>query len=155
MDFKTSNMETNQAIYEAITADKELTVAQTLQNNNFALSNFQEYIEYNIYSTPNLTLKDTLGDYLEEIMQEYKFLSYNTPEEIIPISMYNKIAKLYNNETYDLNENEYMIIADFKSVADIRNITLKMATKLQLMVLAILQNILNVKMVSSIFLLIT
>lgn len=130
MDFKTSNMETNQAIYEAITADKELTVAQTLQNNNFALSNFQEYIEYNIYSTPNLTLKDTLGDYLEEIMQEYKFLSYNTPEEIIPISMYNKIAKLYNNETYDLNENEYMIIADFKSVADIRNITLKNGNKI-------------------------
>lgn len=132
MGFYSSSMDTNPAIKEAITKDQNLSVSKTLQNNNYDLTNFKEYIEYSIYNTPELTLKDTLGTSFDSIMQEYKFLSYNMVEDIIPISMYNQIAKLYKKETYTLKENEYLIISDYKSTADIRNIALKNNNKITL-----------------------
>ena len=85
----------------------------------------KEYIQVKIYRTPDLTLNHTLGSKLESVRTQFPFLSYDTMEDIITISDYNKIAKLYGIETYSLNDDEYIIIADFKSMVNSRNIALK------------------------------
>lgn len=83
-----------------------------------------EYIEVNIYATDELTMNDTLGSKLDTIRMSFPFIAYDTKEDIIKISDYNKVAKLYGIPEYDLEEDEYIIIADFKSMVEIRDIAL-------------------------------
>ena len=85
----------------------------------------RDYIEVNTYATPDLTMNHTLGSKLNQIRTSFPFLQYDTMESIMKISDYNKVARFYGNEEYSLNSNEYMIVADFKSMIEVRNIALK------------------------------
>ena len=107
--------------------NSKLGVRKTLEAFDFNIDNyFKEYVEYNLYTTSSLTLGDTLGSKINTVKMMYKSLiPYETPEQIIKISDYNRIAKLYGNKEYTLNENEYMIIADYDNMAQIRNVALK------------------------------
>ena len=96
------------------------------------ISQFKEYIEVNTYGTPDLTMNNTLGSKLNEIRTEFPFLAYDTKETIMKISDYNKVAKLYGIKTYSLNDDEYIIIADFKSMVSVRNIALKSGEEINL-----------------------
>ena len=92
----------------------------------------KEYIEINTYATPDLTMNQTLGSKLVEVRTSFPFLQYDTKESIMKISDYNKVAKFYGNEEYSLKEDEYMIVADFKSMVEIRNIALKNGEQINL-----------------------
>ena len=85
----------------------------------------RDYIEVNTYATPDLTMNHTLGSKLNQIRTSFPFLQYDTMESIMKISDYNKVARFYGNEEYSLNSNEYMIVADFKSMIGVRNIALE------------------------------
>lgn len=84
----------------------------------------KEYVEINTYATPDLTMNHTLGSKLDTIRTSFPFLKYDTMESIVKISDYNKVARVYGNEEYSLKDDEYMIVADFKSMIEIRNIAL-------------------------------
>ena len=92
----------------------------------------KEYIEINTYATPDLTMNQTLGSKLDEVRTSFPFLQYDTKEPIMKISDYNKVARFYGNEEYSLKEDEYMIVADFKSMVEIRNIALKNGEQINL-----------------------
>ena len=92
----------------------------------------KEYIEINTYATPDLTMNQTLGSKLVEVRTSFPFLQYDTKESIMKISDYNKVASFYGNEEYSLKEDEYMIVADFKSMVEIRNIALKNGEQINL-----------------------
>ena len=92
----------------------------------------KEYIEINTYATPDLTMNQTLGSKLVEVRTSFPFLQYDTKEPIMKISDYNKVAKFYGNEEYSLKDDEYMIVADFKSMVEIRNIALKNGEQINL-----------------------
>ena len=92
----------------------------------------KEYIEINTYATPDLTMNQTLGSKLVEVRTSFPFLQYDTKEPIMKISDYNKVARFYGNEEYSLKEDEYMIVADFKSMVEIRNIALKNGEQINL-----------------------
>ncbi len=47
---------------------------------------------------------------------EIPMLAYDTAEQIVKISDYNKIAKLYGIDEYELNDNEYIMLCDFTSM---------------------------------------
>lgn len=86
---------------------------------------FKEYIEVNTYATADLTLNHTLGSKLEIARTQYPFIAYDTKEPIMKISDYNKVARFYGINEYSLNEDEYIIVADFKSIIEIRNMALE------------------------------
>ena len=93
---------------------------------DFDISKYlRDYIEVNTYATPDLTMNHTLGSKLNQIRTSFPFLQYDTMESIMKISDYNKVARFYGNEEYSLNSNEYMIVADFKSMIEVRNIALE------------------------------
>jgi len=118
---------------EAIIEDYSLSVRDTLQKNNFDVEkNLKDMISFEIHKTDELTLKDTWGDNLEEISKKYKFMRYQTPEIIIGLHDYNKIAKLFGNKQYTLEEDEYLVVADFGSMVEIRNEALKKKTAITL-----------------------
>lgn len=109
-----------------IQKDSRLTIFQTLENQGFpAEEKFTDITEYKVYQTGELTLRDTLGTLFEEIRKQYRYLGYDTKEDIVTISDYNKIARAYGNETFRLSDDEYMIVGDFESMISLRNMALK------------------------------
>lgn len=107
---------------QEIISDSALSIRDTLSKNNFSVDdNFKDVIEFNIYEDFNLTLGKSLGDSFSKVLEKFKYLNYDSSENIMKISDYNKIAKLYGNELYTLKDDQYMIIADFNSMAEIRN----------------------------------
>ncbi len=93
---------------------------------NFDITSyFKDYIEVNTYATEDLTMNNTLGSLLDYVRTNFPFLAYDTKEPIMKISDYNKVAKFYGLQEYYLSKNEYIIIADFKSMVKIRNLALE------------------------------
>ena len=88
-------------------------------------SYLKDYIEVNTYATPDLTMNHTLGSKLDQVRTSFPYLQYDTKEPIMKISDYNKVARFYGNEEYSLDNDEYMIVADFKSMVNIRNMALE------------------------------
>ena len=105
---------------DEIIADTKIDILETLKNNNIDKNNFKDMLIVYYYNT-NLTLQDTLGDAYEEVKEKFPLMNFFTKENIMSISDYNKVAKLYGNKTYTLKENEYIVIADYNSMIDIRN----------------------------------
>ena len=108
--------------------NSKLGVRKNLEALNFNIDNyFNESVEYNIYRTEDLVFDDTLGDSKKEVEESYltSMIPYSVEEMIMTVSDYNNVAKIYNNEEYSLNDNEYMIVADYDSMVQIRNIALK------------------------------
>ena len=112
--------------------NSKLGVRKTLEAFDFNIDDyFKEYVEYNSYRMDDFTFADSLGDSLEYVKNNTtSMIPYNMPEEIIKLSDYNKIAKIYNNEEYTLNQDEYMIIADYDSMIAIRDIALEKGQEL-------------------------
>ena len=109
------------------------TVLEMFDVFNYDITkDIKEYIEINTYATPDLTMNQTLGSKLVEVRKSFPFLQYDTKESIMKISDYNKVARFYGNEEYSLKEDEYMIVADFKSMVEIRNIALKNGEQINL-----------------------
>lgn len=101
--------------------DSKLSIIETLNNSGFdAQKYFKDVIEYNIYNT-GLTVKDTIGDINTD---DYQFMA-DTIMPVMTIGDYNSVARLYGNSTYELNDDEYIIVADYKNMVMIRNQALK------------------------------
>lgn len=116
----------NQGYNEEQINSSHLNVVEKLNTFHFDITKYlKEYITINIYATPDLTLNHTLGKNLESIRTEYPFLNYDTMELVIKISDYNKVARLYGIKEYSLKSDEYLVLADFKSMVGVRNIALK------------------------------
>ena len=112
--------------------NSKLGVRKTLEAFDFNIDDyFKEYVEYNSYRMEDFTFADSLGDSLEYVKNNNtSMIPYNMPEEIIKLSDYNKIARIYNNEEYTLNQDEYIIIADYDSMIAIRDIALEKGQEL-------------------------
>ena len=101
--------------------ESKLSIIETLNNSGFdAQKYFKDVVEYNIYNT-GLTVKDTIGDINTD---DYQFMA-DTIMPVMTIGDYNSVARLYGNSTYELNDDEYIIVADYKNMVMIRNQALK------------------------------
>ena len=101
--------------------DSKLSIIETLNNSGFdAQKYFKDVVEYNIYNT-GLTVKDTIGDINTD---DYQFMA-DAIMPVMTIGDYNSVARLYGNSTHELNDDEYIIVADYKNMVMIRNQALK------------------------------
>lgn len=98
-----------------------LTVRNSLVHNIDMLSPADVQIEKELYS----------DDEAELIKDYYKRKDIDL-EDIMKLSDYNKVAALYGNEQYSLSSDEYIIVADFKSMAEVRNKALDKGVKIAL-----------------------
>ncbi len=101
--------------------DSKIPLADTLKSNGLDMNVLKDMVEIPIYTCNNLTWSDFLEDKLEQLKAKFPMLAYDTAEEIVKISDYNKIAKLYGIDEYELNDNEYIMICDFASMKEVRN----------------------------------
>ena len=119
------------ATKEAI-EDSRLTIVETLENNDFDINKLKDIVEIPIYATNDLTWGDFIGDKYEEVKAQFPMLKYDTAETIVKVSDYNKLAKLYGNEQYSLNDDEYILLCEFDNMISIRNSVLKDVNTLEI-----------------------
>lgn len=123
--YKTANLPENEKMSKAQIEDSRKTMIQTLEDNGFDMTKLKDVIEIPIYATNELTWRDTLSPVYDEVKQQFPNLLYETAEEIVKVSDYNKIARLYGNIEYKLKDDEYIILCDFDNMKNLRNKALK------------------------------
>lgn len=106
-------------------------IEETLKKADFDVdSNFKDTVEFYVYTCDNVTLENTLGEYISQIKSNYPFLMTDTKEEIVKLSDYNKVAQMYGLEKQSLKNDEYIIVANYKDFINIRNGGLKAGAKI-------------------------
>ena len=121
--------EEEESFSKDIIEDYNTTAKDTLQRLD-VYKYLKDVVDINTYRVEEITLKDSFGDQIEQIGKDYPTLAYNVREDLVKLSDYNRLAKLYNKKELTLKDNEYVIISNYKMMADIRNIALKNNTKL-------------------------
>lgn len=107
------------------------SIEQNLEKMQFSAEQYlKDKITFSSYYYDDITFKDVLGSEKSKVEKQFSMLNLESKEEIMKLSDYNKVAKLYGNETYELEEDEYIIIADFESIIAIRNNALKKKTNI-------------------------
>ncbi len=123
--YKTANLPDNGEYTSLQIEDSKLPISETLKSFDFDINNLKDIEEIYIYATNELTLNDTLNNVLEDVKKQFPMLRYETAETIIKVSDYNRIARLYGIDEYQLDDNEYILLCDFDSMLNIRNKALK------------------------------
>ena len=123
--YKTSNLPDNGEYTNVQIEDSKKTVQETLIEKGFDINNFKDTVEIPIYATNELCWKDTLASVYDEVKLQFPMLQYDTAETIVKISDYNKIAKIYGQSQYELNDNEYIMLCDFDSMKTLRDRAIK------------------------------
>lgn len=105
---------------------EKLTVEELLKRKGLNVDEvFKEKFLFDTYMFDEITFQTTLGSSYDEAQNNYSFLGYTAREEFMKLSDYNRLAELYGMPEYTLEEDEYMVIADFDSSVEIRNAALK------------------------------
>ena len=112
--------------------DSQKAISYTLTENGFDMKNLKDVIEVPIYEKDGFTWEETLGKTSNPIKEQYPRMKLDTLEQIMKLSDYNKIAKLYGNEQYSLKEDEYIIVCNYEGIANIRNFGLRENTIINL-----------------------
>lgn len=118
---------------EAQVQDSTRSIEETLKHLDIEIDEYiKDKVKVNIYIDGNLTFQDTLGNVLDKTKKRFPALDYTSAEVIVKVSDYNKVAKLYGNKTYELNKDEYIVVADYDSMIELRNEALKEKTPIQI-----------------------
>lgn len=114
--------------------DSKISIQESLQRLDFDVdAYFTDMVTFYTYETDSILLKDTIGTYYEEARKKYPYLRYETREEFIKVSDYNKAARLFGLEEISLKENEYALVADYTGWIPIRNEGLRKNTPITLL----------------------
>lgn len=105
------------------------SIEEDLNSVGFDVNNYyKDIVSINSYTTDELTVRSTLGSAYDEVYKKYPFMTYEAVEEIVTISDYNKATKLLGLDTYTLDDDEYLVIADYDNMVDVRNMSLELDT---------------------------
>lgn len=106
-----------------------ISIEDDLNSVGFNINDYyKDIVDINTYTTNELTVRSTLGSTYEEVYKKYPFMTYDAIEEIVTVSDYNKVAKLLGLDTYTLDSDEYLVIADYDNMVSVRNAALGLNT---------------------------
>lgn len=107
-----------------IIGDNNVSLRDTLKRLDI-YKYLMDVTETNVYRMDSVTMGDTFGDRLDSVMSEYPFLAINTRENLVSESDFNRLAKLLGEDSVHLEDGEYVIIANYQMMANVRNSVLK------------------------------
>ena len=90
------------------------------------------YTEVTSYVLPGLTRESTLtlGASKEQVMEQFPMLDWSQREEFVPLSAYNRMAECFGIPTYELGEDEYLLLCTFDPMKVIRDTALRAGASL-------------------------
>ena len=107
------------------------TISETLEQIGIDEEKYlKDQTTIHLYVDSSVTYETTMGENIDSMKRRYPYMDYTSPEIIVKLSEYNKIAKMFNNKTFTLEENQYMIIGDYESVTELRDEALRLNTPL-------------------------
>ncbi len=97
-------------------------VKEICEKSGYDLSeDLSDYVEYTIYASPDLTYSDSLGSIFEEASTEYIFIGSDIKEDIMKLSDYNALMRLYGRDPISLADDEYAVVCNLPDIKDFRN----------------------------------
>jgi putative ABC transport system permease protein len=84
-------------------------------------SYLDDYVHFGIYHDDSFTFSDFCGSEIDRITDEYGFWIDDVTEDVIRLSDYNKLMELYGREQLSLNEDEFILLCTYNSMAELRN----------------------------------
>ncbi|WP_296876354.1 ABC transporter permease [Thomasclavelia sp.] len=108
-------------MYHDAKGDQQKVIDYLKNNQKDIIKDFKEYLTFETYYSDQLTLKDTYGTLYSDVSEEF----LNENERIIKISDYNKLAKYFKLPTYDLKDDEYVVIGNYRNNIEVRSLGLK------------------------------
>lgn len=102
--------------------DTKLSVIETIEaSDHHVLQSLTDILTFDTYELSSVTLRSSLGLAYESLKETYSYMDFDAMEEMVRISDYNKIAERFHLPTYDLEDDEYILIADFDGMVSLRN----------------------------------
>lgn len=109
----------------------ELTALEKMTQAGFDSSLLASgYAEVTVYNSAEVTWETMLGNKREEVLAQFPFIEWNTKEDIVGLSAYNRLAAFYGLPVYDLAEDEYLVLCNFDNMKSLRNMALAEHTQL-------------------------
>ncbi len=99
------------------------TIEEVMQEKGISKKDFKDVLNLTTYQTQEVTQGDIVGDAVESWKLGEEYL--NQKLEIISVSAYNQAAKKYHLPAYELEENQYLMVADMEGAVGIFNKGLK------------------------------
>lgn len=99
------------------------TIEEVMQEKGISKRDFKDVLNLTTYQTQEVTQGDIVGDAVESWKLGEEYL--NQKLEIISASAYNQAAKKYHLPAYELEENQYLMVADMEGAVGIFNKGLK------------------------------
>lgn len=111
---------------------KDKNIVEVLKQYNYDMTKYEEILEIPTYESDEVTQEVFFGPLLDEITQKYKYVKWNLNEQIMTVSDYNKIAKMYGIQTIDLKENQYTVVCNNDTLKQYRDRILEMGSNLNI-----------------------
>lgn len=101
---------------------ENLDIVKSCEKYDFDITSYlDDYVHFHTYGDENFTFADFCGSELDSIKSEYEFLLYDNAEELIGLSDYNKLMKLYGKDEIKLEDNEFILLCNYKFSKNIRD----------------------------------
>ena len=128
----TKSMDLNEGTKENIENSK-ISIEEDLKKSSLDFNeSFSDFSEITEYQAPNITLKTTLGETVNEVLSQFQMLQVDAYEGIVKISDYNKIAKILKEKELTLKDNEYIVLCDYDNMKVFRDKALEKGTKINI-----------------------
>lgn len=99
------------------------TIEKVMEEKNISRKDFQDTLNFITYELPEVTQGNIVGDAVDR--ERFGEAYLNQQIELLSVSTYNQAAEKYHLPTYELEENQYLIIADMEGAVGIFNMGLK------------------------------
>ena len=92
-----------------------------LDKVGYDINNFSSYVKANTYGFEDVTVGALIEPIKKEVLKVYPNLLVDNLLPVIKISDYNKIASFYGRDTYTLNDDEFILLADYAQMIEYEN----------------------------------
>lgn len=99
------------------------TIEEIMEEKDISGKDFQDTLNLTTYEFPEVTKGNIVGDAVDR--ERFGEAYLNQQIELLSVSTYNQAAKKHHLPTYELEENQYLVIADMEGAVGIFNMGLK------------------------------
>ena len=99
--------------------------ADILDKVGYSTDNFSGYARGNTYGFESVTVGSLLTPILDDVLKSHPYLMVDSYLPVMKISDYNKFASFYGRDTYSLNDDEFILVADYPRMIEYENMALE------------------------------
>lgn len=121
------------SIEKEVKKGNHTTIIEELEGQEIGKERFSEVVEISKYQSEEITMDELLlSEDVEELSEHYPYMLWESKADLYSVSEYNKIASLYGNETFSLEEDEYIAVCQFEMFKNYQDRALQNGKELHL-----------------------